>query len=288
MTLGMLGFLAGGTQGGKGPSVSEDEDDILAVEEAKALEQQESADRKDTTLKPEDLAQRSQVREERAKELLTKHPESPRVHDAVAGIDYSAGRFEQGLERSGQAIALAEQKPDKKALVSALVNRGEKGYLAMGDYPKAYADAARALELAPKNPRAFALLKLTEGRVAAGHGGKPGPAAAGPSGQVAPSQAQTGESAGRQAQDREAQATAERLKAGALAREAAGKLGLGDSEAGRRLIDKAVGLDPENARILAARSRARLAGKDMRGALEGREGAGATLHGDTVRKERVE
>ena len=142
-------LVASGSQARKQSTPPDAED--YAVVEAGKLTAEESADRKDPSLKPEDLATRSEAREERAKELLAAHPQSARLHDSVAGIDYSAGRFEQGLARSGQAIALAEQKSDKKALVSALVNRGEKGYIAMGDYPRAYADAAKALEHFLKN-----------------------------------------------------------------------------------------------------------------------------------------
>ncbi|MBI5622497.1 MAG: hypothetical protein HY924_01825 [Elusimicrobia bacterium] len=220
---------------------------------------------------PEDKAKYEAAQEAEVSKIETIGQKRPENFKAQLEVGKALVKVEEpgrAMPFVDQAVALSQGKPKRESAARTLRGTILQG---QGDLPGAARECGRAVELDPANKGAYSCYQLTKDRVATKRGGTA------PGG----SQARPDEAAG--AGERPAGATAplvpeqaaiagltdgNRLKASVLAREAEGKLGLGDHEAGRRLLDKAVALDPDNARILAARSHARRSGKDFDGALE--------------------
>ncbi|MBI4677520.1 MAG: tetratricopeptide repeat protein [Elusimicrobia bacterium] len=247
-------------------------------------------DIRDSTGKIEDLTQRiddpSTPPEEKPKyeaareaevsnieQVGQKRPENYKAQMDVGKALVKVNEPARAMPFADQAVALSQGKPKKESAARTL-----RGTILHGqrDYPSAALECGRAVELDPSNNAAYSCYQLTRDRAATkGAGPAPGGSQAGPAGASAAGErpsiaaAPLGPEHGAVAGLTDGNA----LKASALAREAAGKLGLGDSEAGRRLIDKAVGLDPDNAKLRVARGQARLAAKDLQGAREDADAA---------------
>lgn len=155
--------------------------------------------------------------------------------------------------KAREAFDAALQRDPKSD--AALSGRAE-ARLREGDYPGAVRDAVAALKLNPRNDRAYATLKFSEGRVPAGAAADPfgapgGPAGAGavaapersplPSGTPPSDAARAGTPVPFDSQRR----------SDALVADARRSLSLGDPSAAIRLLSKAVEVNPRNAEALA-------------------------------------
>ncbi|MFA6003417.1 MAG: hypothetical protein WC881_05050 [Elusimicrobiota bacterium] len=163
------------------------------------------------------------------------------------------------LPRADRALEIAPDNPDLLAM------RADINYR-VGDFPAAERDARAALRRNPRNAQAFGILKLVEGRSGPGAGSSQ-PAAARTSAGSIPTPHRSAQF------DPTLTANADRVKLEALLREAYGKLGLGDSSAALRVLEKAAYISPKDPALLLARAQAKLAQKDAVGALQDSEAA---------------
>lgn len=175
--------------------------------------------------------------------------------------------------KAAAAFDAALQRDPKNA--DALTGRAE-ARLHMGDYPGAFRDANAALKLNPRNERAYAALKFSEGRV-------PPQTAGGPSGGFGfPSAEDAGAGPGASPSPGGSAPDALRRTGGpvpfdslrrsdVLVTDARRSLSLGDSSAAIKLLDKAVELNPNNAEALSLAAMANIRLKNYPAALAAAE-----------------
>lgn len=172
--------------------------------------------------------------------------------------------------------AALQRDPESDA---ALSGRAE-ARLKAGDYPGAVRDAVAALKLNPRNDRAYATLKFSEGRAPSGAAGErfggPGVPAGAEAIAAPPPGGPSSSDPGRAG----AFAPFDSLRRSeALVADARRSLGLGDSSAAMRLLSKAMELNPRNAEALALAAMARIRLKNYPEALAAAE-AGLKLAPD--------
>ncbi|MCR4295404.1 MAG: tetratricopeptide repeat protein, partial [Elusimicrobia bacterium] len=219
-------------------------------------------------------------------ELLQYAERNAASSDSAAFYTYLGqalnGAGPPGRAREAFDEALRRNPASDDALSGRAVAR-----LNMGDYPGAIRDAVAALKLNPRNARAYAALRFSEGRAAgagsagvfaaSGAGSPPSPGggagAAGSFSGGADSSLHGG--AGNPVSFDSLR------RSDALVADARRRLSLGDPGAAVELLGKAVELNPRNAEALALTAMARIRTKDYAGALAAAE-AGLKLAPNSV------
>ncbi len=214
-----------------------------------------------------------------SKEELLQYAERNAASSDSAAFYTYLGQALNGAGPPGRAREAFDQAlrrdPDND---DALSGRAE-ARLNMGDYPGAVRDAVAALKLNPRNARAYAALKFSEGRVP-GAGSTEVFAAASGAGPLAPGGG-TGAAGTFSGGDGDPVSFDSLRRSDALVADARRKLSLGDPRAAVELLGKAVELNPRSAEALALTAMARIRTKDYAGALAAAE-AGLKLAPNSV------
>lgn len=250
------------------------------INESQAATQQIDQQLKQPNLPP---AQREELTEKRAEQIQNietaadSEPKNVGVQARAMGAFMQVNEPNRALPRADNVVALAPQNPQSYVLRGQVKQR-------LGDYGGAEDDAKRALDIDPNNQAAQQLFALTHGR-----GGRR--AASAPQqngGGQAQAEAPARRTAAAPQQERPALvktapapvaatpaaivsggvSQADRLKAFDLFKQAQSKSALGDEDAAKALLDKAVAADKANPAVLAARAQSRAKTGDPRGALE--------------------
>lgn len=211
-------------------------------------------------------------------ELLRYAERNAASSDSAAFYTYLGqtlnGAGPPGKARDAFDAALRREPANDEALSGRAEAR-----LNMGDYPGAVRDAVAALKLNPRNARAYAALKFSEGR-AAGSGSAGAFAAAGggsspvPGGGAGAAESFSGGAGAPVSFDAS-------RRSDALVADARRRLSLGDPSAAVGLLGKAVELNPRSAEALTLTAIALIRTKDYAGALAAAE-AGLKLAPNNV------
>ncbi len=119
-----------------------------------------------TEKKLENLAAQTESYSGQAGAAAAQFPRSARVQRAAASVFLQSGDYEEGLALADRAVGLAEGGGDPGELETALRVRAA-GELWAGDFPKAAADAKRALTLKPRDVHALRIYMWAKDRTAA-------------------------------------------------------------------------------------------------------------------------
>lgn len=236
----------------------------------------------------QDLQKQASQQMDKLDEIGAQRPLDPQAQQKITLVFM---RHQAPARALTSADRLVKLKPQD---ASARVLHGNV-YYAMQDFAKAHADAKRALELDPNNKQAQILFALTRNRADRPLPGAPGASAAGVAGAgpggdsgggagsspgsgapparaiasayMAPPSPASGPSAEQLATQKQAVQTAERLKSESFVREAMAREALGDHDAAKAALEKALAADPKNPDALAGRATVRARAGDSAGAV---------------------
>lgn len=190
-------------------------------------------------------------------EELLRYAEGNAASSDSAPFYTYLGKALNGAGPPGKAVAAFDAALQRDPGSDEALSGRAEARLSQGDYPGAVRDAVAALKINPRNDRAYATLRFSEGRVPAGTAdwSPPGGHAAAVAAAAPGPGASMGGSPGSVAAGASFDAVRRSVS---LVADARRSLGLGDPGAAIRLLSKAVELNPSSAEALALTAMAQI------------------------------